>query len=72
MQIKVIFLQKNVTLVLWLYLYNIQINLHPRQMQNCLLLLEGTCQYIELEPAEIQNTEISADFLKRGESKGFC
>ena len=41
-------------------------------MQNCLLLLEGTCQYIELEPAEIQNTETSADFLKRDESKGFC
>ena len=29
---------------------------------------EGTCQYIELESAEIQNTKTSEAFLKRGES----
>ena len=29
---------------------------------------QGTCQYIELESAEIQNTKTSEAFLKRGES----
>ena len=37
-------------------------------MKNCLLLLEGTSQYIELDPAKIQNTKTLATFLKRGES----
>ena len=39
-----------------------------RKLQNCLLLLEGTCQCIELEPADIKNTKASANFLKRRES----
>ena len=67
MQLGVIFLQKNVAVVLGLYGYNIiQINLRPKQ--NCLLLLEEKFEYIELDPAEIHNAKTSADFLKRGES----
>ena len=37
-------------------------------LQSCLLLTEGTCHCIELEPVEIQNAETSTAFLKRGES----
>ena len=38
------------------------------KLPNCLLLLEGTCQCIELEPVLIQNAKISTALLKRGES----